>query len=1138
MKRNHLFLWLLLGVSCSIQVVAQNYKALQFTTTSKAVWQGKRVPVSSTVVGTPQVVYKSDDVESTFQAWGTCFNELDWHALARIPAEAQERFFIDMFSPTGDLRFALGRIPVGASDYAGQANFYDLYHERNEGIDLSGSWYSCDEMPVGETDFQMEHFTIERDKQFIIPFIKKAQEQNPDMKFWASPWSPPQWMKHSHHYSNRAGYGNGLDTTYPTYTSTQFIMEEDYLNAYALYFSKFINAYGEEGIPVTGLCYQNEAYTCSYYPNTSWEALSTARFNADYLIPYMREHHPGVKVWLGTMNTAAVEDVYEVVLNYESKHADYAGKKLSEMFDGIAFQWEGRNAIGTMRERYPDLEFIQSESECGGGTFDWAAGTHTFELIHHYLNNGCVTYTNWNSILGGNGRGPFMNWWQNALLHLDLNKNVAYYTPEYYAYKHYSHFIGDGTQILTKTSHQPLVLAARQPNGTYVVVAGNDTNNEKSFTVAIDNDKYLTLNLPAASYNTFVVGEETVVDSIATAEGIVSSAQEVTDCTDFIVNPTVASLDGWTNNNVAVSEDYHAMVVLGQQALNSMSTEFTSMDNYQEIKGLPAGEYYATCISVCGEGNINDQHLYLSLYEADGTFVKTVVSPVKQNDLWDVLSWELQTTESVELTEGQYLRLGYASTSGGGTKGWYAVTDFHLYRYGADEAAAAEQAQKLAEARASYETLLAEAQEMVKDVDGLYEEAPRLALSAVIEKQTPLVDSLTDPLHFADLSTELEYAMNAVRSSQVAAGNWYQVKEINFNGGVTTGVSGGNFGVTGSGVTTEMLWVGCGGATSLWLDNPTFSTATKWKIELVVALDASVDAGIWFKNGGTDKVSINSMNASHATVKVNEENMGAVMPVNNGNHANNDAGLIRSRVTLIGSEDAVRIIITDLNGETVYLDRTVSGFFNIDNIGFFGDTGWNSFAYVDDVKCLVAEIPVTIGDSGKATFCSDIPLDFSKGEVTAYVASSATGAEVTLSKVEVIPALTGVYLKAEPGVYSIAVPAEATAPTTNYLKGVITSTVVYQTEGDNTNFFLSAEGFKKAVESSTLAGGKAYLSLPNSMFANEVNVLSIKLDDMTAIEETLLRPAENGVLYDLSGRRIEQPKRGIYIQGGKKVLFK
>ena len=308
--------------------------------------------------------------------------------------------------------------------------------------------------------------------------------------------------------------------------------------------------------------------------------------------------------------------------------------------------------------------------------------------------------------------------------------------------------------------------------------------------------------------------------------------------------------------------------------------------------------------------------------------------------------------------------------------------------------------------------------------------------------------------------------------------------------------------------------------------------------EKMVDLDASEEAGIYFKNGGTDKVSINSKNASKATVTVNGENMGAVMPVNFGTHANNDAALICSKVTLIGSKDAVRIIITDRGGETVYLDRTVSGFFNIDNIGFYAREGWNSFAYVDDVECWVAEIPVTIGDSGKATFCSDIPLDFSKGEVTAYVASSATGTEVTLSKVEAIPALTGVYLKAAPGKYGIAVPAEATTPAINYLKGVITSTVVNQTEGENTNFFLSAEGFKKAVASSTLAAGKAYLSLPTSMFTNGVNVLSIMLDDATAIEETLVRPAENGVLYDLSGRRIEQPKRGIYIQGGKKVLFK
>lgn len=953
MKRIY-FAMALWGIA-ALAVMAQNYKALQFTTTSKAVWQGKRVQVHSNVIGVPRVAFNSADVESTFQAWGTCFNELDWHALSRIPEQARERFFVDMFSPDGDLRFALGRIPVGASDYAGQADFYDKYHERNEGIDLSGSWYSCDEMAEGETDFLMEHFTIERDKQFIIPFIKKAQEQNPDMKFWASPWSPPQWMKHSHHYSNRAGYGNGLDVTYPTYTSTQFIMEDDYLNAYALYFSKFIKAYSEEGIPVTGLCYQNEAYTCNYYPNTSWEPLSTARFNADYLIPYMREHHPGVKVWLGTMNTDHVDDVYEVILNYESRHADYEGKKLSEMFDGIAFQWEGRNAIATMRQRYPELEFIQSESECGGGTFDWNAGTHTFELIHHYLNNGCVTYTNWNSILGGNGRGPFMNWWQNALLHVDLNKNVAYYTPEYYAYKHYSHFIGEGTLILNKTAQQPLVLAALQPDGSYVVVAGNDGAYEMTYTLGIDEDKYMTLTLPAHSYNTFVIGDETVVDSIATAEGLPVSATDVTDCTSLIKNPAFASLDGWTNNNTVVSADYRAMNVLGQQALNSFSDNFTSMDNYQDIADVPAGTYYATCISVCGEGNIHDQHLYLSVYDVNGELMKTVVSPYKQTDSWDVLGWELQTTETIEVEEGQTLRIGYKSTSGGGSKGWYAVTDFHLYRNGVDASAAESAAQRLAAARDAYYSLVDEARELVADIDGLYEEQSRQELAAVMEKQSLLIDGISDPLHFADLSTELQLAMNAVRSSQVAAGDWLLLKEYDFNGGVTTGVSGGNYGVTTADVSTEMLWVGGGGSTSLYFNDATFATAVKWKIEMIVALDASVDAGVWLKSGVTDKVGISSLNASHATVVVDGQNLGAVMPVNYGSHANNDAGLICSKVSVMASDGLTRIVISDREGGTIYLDQTVSGFFNIDNIGFYADNSWASFAYVDDVKCYVAE---------------------------------------------------------------------------------------------------------------------------------------------------------------------------------------
>lgn len=787
-------MWAFLVITFPISAVAQDLKALQFTSTQKDVWTVKKSEVSTTVIGKPQAVFSTSDVVSTFQAWGTCFNELDWYALQRMSPEAQQEYYERMFSPSGDLRFSLGRIPVGASDYAGPENFYDpsVFHQRNEPINLAESWYSCDEMPVGETDFNMEHFTIERDRKHIIPFIKKAQEQNPNMKFWCSPWSPPQWMKKSHHYSNRAGYGNGLDTTYPSYTSTQFIMEPDYLNAHALYFSKFIEAYGEEGIPITGMCYQNEAYTCNYYPNTSWEASSTAIFNADYLIPYMRKHHPDVKVWLGTMNTNHVDDVYEVILNYRSQSSDpdFKGKKLSELFDGIGFQWEGRDAIGTLRKRYPDLEFIQTESECGNGTFDWGAGAHTFELIHHYLNNGCVTYTNWNSILGGNGRGPFMNWWQNGLLHLDINKGVAYYTPEFYAYKHYSHFICDGTRILHKNSEQPLVLAAERPDGTIIVVVGNENASERSLTFSVD-DKYMSVKVPANSYNTFVIGDEATINKMATDEGCVESEEEVTDCTSLIKNPTFASTAGWTIQNVG-NVDASAMNVLTQQAYNSFSTDFTSMDVHQDILNLPAGEYYMSCRSVCGEGLITDQHAYIIGFDdAADTSSNKAVSPVKKNDAWDALNWELQTTGHIMISEGQNIRIGYASTSDGGQRGWFAVTDFQLFRVGEDVEgkAAAEAAllQQLESAKASYDVVASEARELIADSDNRYDSASKSALADILDRQSAIIAILHDPVAFADLIRELREAMEIVKAtgafsdftgSQIHAGDAYYLYNL------------------------------------------------------------------------------------------------------------------------------------------------------------------------------------------------------------------------------------------------------------------------------------------------------------------------------------------------------------------------
>ena len=85
----------------------------------------------------------------------------------------------------------------------------------------------------------------------------------------------------------------------------QFIAEDKYYNAYCLYFSKFIDAYKDEGINITSLAYQNEAYSNTPYPGCSWKAVTTGKFLANYLGPYFAEHHPEVSLIIGTMNTAS-----------------------------------------------------------------------------------------------------------------------------------------------------------------------------------------------------------------------------------------------------------------------------------------------------------------------------------------------------------------------------------------------------------------------------------------------------------------------------------------------------------------------------------------------------------------------------------------------------------------------------------------------------------------------------------------------------------------------------------------------------------------------------------------------------------------------------------------------------------------
>lgn len=683
--------------------------AYRYLSTDGDFWKMSTVTLSDKVPGKAQVVIRTAQPNQTFLGWGTCFNELPWDAYNLLSETDKQLLVKRMFNPNGDLRLQKGRLSAGANDYARE-------------------WYSCDEIDVNSTDFEMEHFNIDRDLTTIIPSIKLALAQNPDMDFFCSPWSPPTWMKTNKHYAQRKTSTNGCPFNVPPFFNDQFIDDPQYYKAYCLYFDKFINAYKEQGIRITSLAYQNEAYSNTPYPGCSWTAKTTGKFLAEYLGPYMREHQPGLKLIIGTMNTASL-DIYEQILNTPN---------IDKYMDAIGFQWEGANAMNEVLRRHPNYEAIQTENECGRGTYDWNAGAHTFQLVNHYLRNQVTTYYYWNAILKDNGISPW-GWVQNAMVQVNSATNTPRYTPEYYAYCHYTHFIPAGSKILT-VDEPNLVTTAITPDGNLIVVAGNEGTQEKIVTMDVDG-KYLVATLPAKSFSTYVVGQndkarlaflrqeakglvdiETASLSAEQLEGLSQAIQlsedVVTDSAAVIqaladavlaVRKDVASstlpseiqnasfADGssyWTINNRSNSGDFRTNTIAGKKCWNNWSNNFTSMDIHQDLGGLTPGAYTLSAVSMCGPGEISDQHAYLS---AQGD---VATSPIKEVAIWNTTDgWETQTTSPIIVGKDGSLRVGYASTSGGGTKGWFCVSDFTLKRV-EDDAALVQEALNAVIARA------------------------------------------------------------------------------------------------------------------------------------------------------------------------------------------------------------------------------------------------------------------------------------------------------------------------------------------------------------------------------------------------------------------------------------------------------
>jgi glucosylceramidase len=405
--------------------------------------------------------------------FGGCFNELGYRALLHLDDADRHMVMSDLFEDKGGgCCFTHCRMPIGGNDY-------------------SEDWYSLCET---DGDYGMETFSLARDEKYLIPYIDMAKSWNKKLKLFASPWSPPTWMKSP-----------------KVYNWGKLIKTPQNLAAYALYFARFVDEYSKRGIKVGQIHIQNEPVANQKFPSCMWTGEELRDFIRDYIGPEFKRRGLDTEIWLGTINAPGCDYKRLIFDKWATEDYDYFANTVLidedalQYITGVSYQWGGKIAIQrTFESWWPRIRLMQSENECGFGDNTWEYARYNFTMMKHYISNGAESYMYWNLMLEPHG----VSTWgdpQNAMITIDPKARKAIYNPDYFVMKHFSSFVRDGAVRLgTKGPMSGDIVAFRNPDGSIVLIVLNPFNREIEFSFKY-KDEIITFDLEPLSINSMVL---------------------------------------------------------------------------------------------------------------------------------------------------------------------------------------------------------------------------------------------------------------------------------------------------------------------------------------------------------------------------------------------------------------------------------------------------------------------------------------------------------------------------------------------------------------------------------------------------------------------------------------------------------
>jgi glucosylceramidase len=387
---------------------------------------------------------------------------------------------------------------------------YSLCRTHINSCDFSLGNYAYTEV---DDDVELKHFSIKRDQQALLPLIKEARRiAGEPFKLFASPWSPPAWMKTS-------GKMNG-DRTNDNPKDNQLIKK--YWDTWAYYFTKYIKAYKKEGVEIWGITVQNEPDATQDWDSCRYDADDERDF-VKILGPMLeKEGLSDVKIMVWDHNRDNIYNRAKVILS-DIQAAKYVW--------GVAFHWyspiDHFEELVKVHNDFPDKKLIFTEGcelclgldpKSGLWTMRdpkldlWTIGERYGHDIIGDLNNWTVGWTDWNMLLDERGGPNHKDSFCYAPIIADTKNDRLLFQSSYYYLGHFSRFIRPGARrIFCKSTRNDIEAtgflnpdANSKSGATIAVVVMNRTNEERPFALRI-SERTLTSSLPSHSIATYVL---------------------------------------------------------------------------------------------------------------------------------------------------------------------------------------------------------------------------------------------------------------------------------------------------------------------------------------------------------------------------------------------------------------------------------------------------------------------------------------------------------------------------------------------------------------------------------------------------------------------------------------------------------